>query len=29
MVKVDGQLYMVSGFDDGVVTLLEMKRLNG
>lgn len=29
MVKVDGQLYLVSGFDDGVVTLLEMKKLNG
>lgn len=29
MVKVDGKLYMVSGFDDGVVCLLEMHRMNG
>ena len=29
MVKVEGKLYLVAGFDDGVVCLLEMNRLNG
>ena len=29
MVKVEGKLYLIAGFDDGVVCLLEMDRLNG
>ena len=29
IVKVEGKLYMVSGFDDGVICLIEMHRMNG
>ena len=29
MVRVEGKLFLISGFDDGVVCLLEMSRLNG
>ena len=29
MVKVEGKMYLIAGFDDGVVCLLEMHRLNG
>ena len=29
MVKVEGKLYLISGFDDGVVCLLDMQRLKG
>ena len=29
MVKVEGKMYLIAGFDDGVVCLLEMQRLEG
>ena len=29
IVKVEGKLYMVSGFDDGVICLIEMHKMNG
>ena len=29
MVKVEGKMYLIAGFDDGVICLLEMHRLNG